>query len=442
MKKKYGYFLLMSCFISCSSSMSKNIIEEEAKEKVEIEEEVEQDKEGIVALDEKIFYTEPKTFATVKNLKEDYNIDNDFDTDDSSILQNAIDEIESLGGGKLIIPAGNYSFAEVSLKSNIHLEIDSGVVIRPADRPNNRNYVIFKVTNDTSEEPLRNVSICGVNGKFKVDLRHANNLNVRIIMSFNVSNFKYSNMIVEDKYSKFSSVTFNGVKIGDKVLGPRNGVVKDIDLYNSDYGYGVVQFQLGKHIYFKNLYGKGGATLRIETHNKVLREIGAYDVVDEIYGTNIISEEGNAALMLSPHFINNGTVNVNGVTAIGSGFAVRIGAGFVNKEEAALGLTAGTFNKETVIKNVKATYSDSKAQIKPKHYKYMPCELRSLISNTPINPFPHGDSYNGPSIGAVVYDANYTVHIKEEDITIGEGFKEGVSLLLKEDAKTDTECGL
>ncbi|NIJ44838.1 hypothetical protein FHR24_001277 [Wenyingzhuangia heitensis] len=429
----------MLVFFNCSTNLDREIVDNEENIK---EEEVEE--EGLV-INEDDFYIAPTSFVVSKNLKTDYSVDNDFDTNDSENLQNAIDFISDNGGGKLTIPAGNYSFAEVFLKSNVHLEIDANAIIRPAEieSKRNRNYAIFKVTNDASSTLVENVSICGVNGNFVVDLRETATdfLNIRIIQSYNVSNFKYSNITVQDNFSKFSTLEFNGVKIGDRVYGPRKGVIKNIDLYNSDYGYGVVQLQLAKELLFKNLYGQGGATLRIETHNKVLRELGTYDLVDEIYGRDIRSENGNSAVMLSPHFIDQGKVDIRGITSIGSGFAVRINKGFASPEEAEEGLGAGSFSSSSIIRDVSASFSIDKAQIKPKHYNYMPCSLREHISSEPISDFPHGDSYNGPSIAAVLYTPNYTIDIREKDISTV-GFSDGLEIVTDEDLKNDNECSL
>jgi hypothetical protein len=436
--KQVLILFLMITLLSCSNSTKEeNIVDNETENN-------EKEDDGFI-VNEEDFYKEPTTYVVTKNFRTDYNVDNDFETDDSNKLQTAIDEVSNLGGGKIIIPEGNYSFAEVFLKSNVHIEIDAKVIIRPAEIESKRskNYAMFKVTNITSVDPVVNVSVCGVNGKFLVDLReaHTDFLNIRIIQSYNVSNFKYSNIKVEDNFSKFSTLEFNGVKIGDRVYGPRKGVIKNIDLYNSDYGYGVVQLQLAKELFFKDLYGQGGATLRIETHNKVLRELGTYDIVDEIYGRGIRSENGNSALMLSPHFIDQGKVDIRDITSVGSGFAVRINKGFASPDEKEVGLGAGSFSTSSIVKNISASFSIDKAQIKPKHYNYMPCSLRTHISAEPINGFPHGDSYNGPSIAAVLYTSNYTVNMNEEDIST-DGFLEDLKIVANEDVMTNTECNL
>jgi hypothetical protein len=385
------------------------------------------------------FYKAPTSFKVVKNLQTDFNVDSSFETDDSEKLQKAINFISKNGGGKLIIPKGNYSFADIVLKSNIHIEIDSEVVIRPFKRSNDRNYFIFLLSSDT-KEPIENVSVSGIDGQFTMDVSHVENKRVRCFSIRNIHNFKISNFKIIDNYTLFASLEFLPLEIKkeDKLYSSKNGLIKNIDgLGIADYGYGLVQVRTGKNILFLNLSGIGGTTLRLEGHLKVLRAIGGKDNMEHIIGRNISCEKGNAALMLSPHYIYNGLVDVRDITAIGCGFAVRIDTGFANKDEKKLGLKPGYFSPESVVSNVKAIFAKTEAQVKPKHYKFMPCNLRSEIHKTPITPFPHGDSYNGPSIAAVVYASNYKINFSKEDIVFAKGFQDNFVLVTKKDAKID-----
>ncbi|WP_299668272.1 hypothetical protein [uncultured Polaribacter sp.] len=196
------------------------------------------------------FYEVPKAFKITKIFKA---LDNDFNTNDSQELQKAINDLHKLGGGKLIIPKGNYTFSEISLKSNIHLSINSETVIRPYENSENDNYAVFKITNNFSFEPIENTSIVGNDGQFTIDLRHLKNKNLRVIQTWNAKNFVYSNILIEDNYSRFSALEFNAVEINDKIYGSKNGVVKNIKVKNAHYGFGVVQLQYGNKILFKNL---------------------------------------------------------------------------------------------------------------------------------------------------------------------------------------------
>lgn len=46
------------------------------------------------------------------------------------IIQNAIDELNSLGGGKVIIPKGEWHTGRISLKSNVNLHFEDGAILR------------------------------------------------------------------------------------------------------------------------------------------------------------------------------------------------------------------------------------------------------------------------------------------------------------------------
>ncbi|XMO85914.1 hypothetical protein AAFN75_14075 [Algibacter sp. AS12] len=388
------------------------------------------------------FYTEPISFKVTKNLKTDFKVDALFETDDSKELQKAIDCISEKGGGKLIIPKGNYSFTDIVLKSNVHIEIDSDAVIRPFKRSNNKNYFIFLLSSDT-KEPIENASVVGVNGQFTIDLSHTEHKKVRCFSIRNVHNFKLSNFKIIDNYTLFASLEFLPLEIknGDKLYSSKNALIKNIDgLGIADYGYGLVQVRTGKNMLFKNLSGIGGTTLRLEGHLKILRAFGGKDNMEHIIGRGIRCEKGNSALMLSPHYIHNGLVDIRDISGIGCGFAVRIETGFANKDEKVLGLKPGYFSPESVVSNVKATFASSEAQIKPKHYKFMPCNLRELISEKPITPFPHGDSYNGPSIAAVVYNSNYKINFSKKEVVLAEGFQDNQVVVTNEDAIKDSDC--
>lgn len=375
------------------------------------------------------FYIKPKNFKNSYNLVKDFKVDNSFKTDDSNKLQKAIDKLANKGGGRLIIPKGNYSFVQIEMKSNVHIEIDAGTVIRPTDRGGKKSYVIFHFSR-RENKPLINTSLVGVNGQFIVDLRYISNKRSRVCNFQNVDGFLLSGMNIQDNRTKFSGIVLNGIKVGNRVYSAKNGVIKNTNIYNTRYGYGLVQMQVGRNILFKNLFGEGGAVLRFESHNKSLRDPRIVDVIDNIVARKISAKHANSAIMLSPHFVNNGVVDIEDVTAYGCGIAIRIESGFTTKEEAALGLKRGKFNAKTSVRDVKAIYTEKGAQLKSKHFKkYMPCDLRNKIKPE----LDSKDSFTGPSIGVVVYTSNYTVDFKKEYITKAEGFRDSQLLITKKD---------
>jgi len=366
------------------------------------------------------YYQPPTSFANEIDLKADnYVTDNDFDTNDSQGLQNAIDFISRNGGGKITIPEGNYSFNEIRLKSNIHLEIDSRAILRPIANPNDRSIVMFLVTSDNAT-PIENTSIKGTNGKFTVDIEPIATTKIRIFNYRNVRNFLLENVIILDKKTKFASIVFNGVGIGDNVYGAIGGVVKNIEVKDADYGYGVMQMQIAKNIFFKNIVGEGGTVLRFEPHNKNLRTPtlnGLTNVIDGMVARNITSIHGNSAIMVSPHFVRNGKLDIRNVTSNSSGFAVRLGNGFTTTEERALGLTAGSFNQESIFRDIKVLYSSDSAQVRSSHIKFIPCELRFGKTFQPTKP---GGTHNfwTPPAGGVLISSGLSYNFNESHVTM------------------------
>lgn len=331
------------------------------------------------------FYKAPTKFKVTKNLVEDYKVDNDFETDDSKKLQKAIDEISQKGGGKLILPKGNYTFSDIEMKSNVHIVFDSEAVIRPSYREKQKNYSIFSF--GVKSDVVENFSLTSndEDKNYTVDLTEANNTNVAVFVIRNVDNFLFSNVIIKDIQTNFSSFTLGITPYNGEYFYPRNGVIKNATITNSDYGYGLIQSQAAKNVFFKNLGGQGGVTLRLETGETKMNNLqigGNHDILAK----NIECHDGNAALMISPHSMQCGIVTIDGVTAVNCGFAVRIGGGYVAKKyKQDIGLKSGTYDSKSSIKNVTATFGTS-AQVKPKHFKYIPLKYQTekYTAETPI----------------------------------------------------------
>ena len=87
----------------------------------------------------------------VKNLESDYGlVDDDAKTNQSALLQKAINDVAAAGGGRLIIPKGTYRFAKVYLKSNVHLLIEKDTVIKPYWPEGTKTVVFILDYEDTS----------------------------------------------------------------------------------------------------------------------------------------------------------------------------------------------------------------------------------------------------------------------------------------------------
>ncbi|AZQ61184.1 T9SS type A sorting domain-containing protein [Flammeovirga pectinis] len=381
------------------------------------------------------FYEEKINNVNVTiDLVADYGVNNSDTKDDSPLLQKAIDDIAKAGKrGKITLKKGTYYLSNIELKSNIHLVIEENTVIIPQDPGNDKNYKVF--TFGGNKATVGSISIRSTNKKFIVDLSKVRNPNVAVITLLNVDNFYISGMKVIDNNTKFSAITFGYSTFENKYYKPRNGVVRNCHISNAHYGYGLVQSQAAKNVFFKNISGSGGVTLRLETGYSKMNALQVGGNFD-IYGKKISSKNGNATVMISPHAIKNGHVEIDDVTAINSGFAVRIGNGYTTKDQAVLGLKPGYFASTSKVTNIKATYGKT-AQVKAKHFKYMPCAERGLIADD-YN--PDGESYTAPAIAPVLNAAEgngqgyYNVTLQNVS---GSGFKNlSKNILFENDSDT------
>lgn len=363
MKLKNLKFILLIVVISSCATVSKNSSEQSKTS----------------------FYRAPTSFKVIKNLVSDFGVDNSFATNDSDKLQKAINTISRKGGGKLFVPKGNYTFSDIEVKSNVHIVFDSEVVIRPSKRGNNKNFEIFSFGKNA--DVVENVSFTSnnPNKKYTIDLTQTDNYNTAVFVLRNIDNFLFSDVIIKDIQTKFSSFTLGITSFNNNYFYPRNGVIKNATTTNAGYGYGLVQSQAAKNVLYEDLGGQGGITLRLETGAKEMNNVqigGNHDV----FGKKIECFDGNAAVMISPHAMQNGIVTIDGVTAVNCGFGVRIGGAFIAKKyKQDIGLKLGTYDPRSSVKNVTATFGKS-AQVKPKHMMYIPLcyQTEKYTATTPI----------------------------------------------------------
>jgi len=126
-------------------------------------------------LEMKSYYRETiDTIKIVKNVVADYGMISSETENQSSKLQNTINDISEKGEGKLIISDGIYRFYGIMFKPNVHLLISSGAILKPAWREDISKKTIMIAMMHTgsksSPEYIENCSIRGIDGKqFTVD---------------------------------------------------------------------------------------------------------------------------------------------------------------------------------------------------------------------------------------------------------------------------------
>ena len=152
-----------------------------------------------------------------KNVGTDYGLVNDnAKSNQSDILQRAIDDVASSGGGRLVIPKGTYRFSKILLKSNVHLLIEKDTVIKPywpegektvvfnldAERPSQKK----RMTLEQEKAFIENVSIRGLGGRWIIDYsdrERKKGEGVRGVVAKMVRNFLIADLDVKDNYTVY-----------------------------------------------------------------------------------------------------------------------------------------------------------------------------------------------------------------------------------------------
>ncbi|QRM89497.1 MULTISPECIES: T9SS type A sorting domain-containing protein [unclassified Lacinutrix] len=355
--------------------------------------------------------------------------------DDSQTLQNAINTVNTAGGGKVIVNAGIYRILEVNLRSNVHLEVNSGVTFLPFNPSASANNALFNADLNTG---INNFSLIGIGGNFTIDFTAlAATIRIRAISFKYCSNFKVSNFNIIDNYTEFSSLAFgsnytttstaSGTRINNIRGIPNGGIIENISMTNGHYGFGLVQTQGGKNLLFRNLSTVGGATLRLETGFNLLQYTELYNFndikLDNIWARNIACTNGQSALQLSPHTLSQGYFNAENITATSCEMAVVWAAGFATNTQETDGLIPGSFDETSKIRNVTATFGQN-AQMRDSRLRYIPCQLRversgSIGVASALN--TDGESRTAPSPGAVLSEEDrsgyYPLDFPDTEVT-------------------------
>jgi len=369
--------------------------------------------------------------GTSRNLKIDYGLKDDgAKSNQSEIFQRAIDELAEKGGGRIIVPKGTYQLARVQLKTNIHLLIEAGAVIKPY-WPEGTKTVVFildaerpvrkkEITEKQCRAFVENVSIRGIGGPFIIDyseFQHEKEEGIRAILVRMVKNFLIENLDIRDNYTTYCGITLTPTTAkntdGWTVSRATDGTIRNCRIFHASPGYGLVQLHGAQSVHFENIYAEGGVTLRLET-GAVGYQTGIFDITAK----NVTNENGRCAVMFGPHSAMNGLVRVENVHSISSAYAVTAGKGGVKEAQLKIQPDAkdGIFAKSSYVKNIHAIFGKT-AQIKTHAMLEIPEEYYDELNLRWFNKF-----FEGPSIGAVKDTTGGHYKIRFENITM-EGFK-------------------
>ncbi len=352
-------------------------------------------------------YKSPKGVKRV-DIVADYNAPTDGVSDASLALQSAIDDISALGGGEVYMPLGEYRLKDIKMKSDVTLLVEAGSMIRPMYSEKNTRKTApvsmfsFSGVDTDGKGPIENVQLIGLGGRFNVELEKREcTLGAKIFLFGTVSNFRVSNVNITDVVTTYPMFTFNPTKPGytDKegndMMGAKDGIVTHARVENCHYGYGLVQIQAGENLYFEKISGVGGVTLRAETGAQGMNN-AQWGGIDKIVGRYIYGKNGNAAAMISSHSMHNGDVDFRHLISDGCGIGVRVEQGYISdKFKQGIVKKPGTFQNVTLC-DVIGRFG-WEAQLKVKHFHYMPTQLVEFCP-----PLDHKISTPAPSIATVV----------------------------------------
>lgn len=333
-------------------------------------------------------------------------------------IQNAIDLVAKKGGGILTIKAKAKDNVyvvntEIQIKSGVHIRVEPNVVFKTTSPKRSTLFSAGKIGN----QRIRNFSLSCTDSKsyFLFDFTNrtpgSKDGGTIAVAVGGAQNFKLSDFQIDDNYSVFSCVTVNlSDPINRTHLFARDGIIEHLKATKGHYGYGLIQCQAAINVLYRNLDGEGGAALRLETGtigeaNKADRTIR----IDSVYGTDINCKNGQAALTLSPHTINNGVVFIDKLTAVSCEAGAIIASGFLSAKkgqadksgESIGGHVYGYFSSESIVSNLTVTYGTN-AQLRASRRTFVPCSQRNLI-NAEMN--SDEESYKGPTVAAIVYFA-------------------------------------
>lgn len=356
---------------------------------------------------------------------------------DTRRIQNQINNLSNSGGGTLTLANGTYRIIGLQMRSGVHIRCNRRVILRPF-RPGNMISVAgTNAGNCTGCNAITNFSITSNDNRpFTVDMTNLDQLeNCRFIALMHANNFLISNFNVIDNFTRFPVIEFlpgrargmvNGRPNSSQTRQPRSavassGIVENITGSGFNPSWGIIQLQAGNTIFFNNLDGEGGITLRIEsglgeglsTLNDANRRIVR---INAIWGEDLVVRNGRCVLLASPHSHQHGFFNLRNLTAYNSEFGVHIARGFLTSSPfrpSEAGFEPGTFSNQSVIADLTVnansdsnTTGNDNAQLRLQELRFIPCVIRNRIDPEPLPEIPRDATFiTGPSVAPVFYPA-------------------------------------
>lgn len=271
----------------------------------------------------------------------------------------------------------------IVMRSNVRLEVDSGVVLRYVspgrgvviDMRHRRNVAVtvgnprFGAHAHVAGDP----HYPSLAGKFEIDTSLCpRGSRVTAVLLSGTRRFLVSNV-----YTVQSPVT-NGAAVIAHLAPSSGGIYRDHYNSGSPFGYGPNQLTSLRKAYIARIWTDGGTALRLETgpthHNGHVQAFGVHHlVVQDVYAQN-----GNRVVALVPHCADSANVRISGVYGLSDWEGIRLG-GTSRDDGTPRGICAGVDSghpgwfRSTVVSNACIVAGDAaQAPVPPGTFKALP----------------------------------------------------------------------
>lgn len=263
-------------------------------------------------------------------------------SDDAAAFEQCQEELVHLGGGCVVVPAGQYRLSGVMLNaSNTAWFFEDGVAMEPwPGLQKSVALISIGASEPTATSSPSNITIMGPpgaqhTGGWTMDVSrplfcpwHTHGVQVGSVTGFRIANLlikQADNETIPNLLCGQDSPAM-GTGKGKDGRSPMYGEVTNITAVGGTPGYGLIQLQSAQHVHFSNLEGVGGYTLRLETGGNSGGDPSV--MVNNITADNITCHNGRGAFAAWPHSQKNGDFHLRGLYSYGCAETFTLAPGY------------------------------------------------------------------------------------------------------------------